>query len=59
MRTFLDTADIDEILQAAKPDVISGVTVPFKVLTQMIEHPLTDAGLARFTQDWERASKRQ
>ena len=34
-------------------------TLPFKVLTQMIEHPLTDAGLARFTQDWERASKQE
>ncbi len=32
-------------------------TVPFKVLTQMIDHPLTSAGLARFTQDWESASK--
>ena len=32
------------------------VTVPFKVLTQMISHPLTDVGLARFTQDWEAAS---
>ena len=34
-------------------------TIPFKVLTQMIEHPLTDAGLARFTEDWERASKQE
>ena len=33
-------------------------TVPFKVLTQMITHPLTDAGLARFTKDWESASNR-
>ena len=32
-------------------------TIPFKVLTQMINHPLTDIGLARFTQDWERAKK--
>ena len=33
-------------------------TIPFQVLTQMMEHPLTDAGLARFTQDWrEPASK--
>ena len=32
-------------------------TVPFKVLTQMIHHPLTDIGLARFTQDWEMAAK--
>ena len=32
-------------------------TIPFKVLTQMIHHPLTDIGLARFTQDWEMAPK--
>lgn len=31
--------------------------IPFKVLTQMIDHPLTTAGLARFTQDWESATK--
>ncbi len=30
-------------------------TVPFKVLTLMTHHPLTDVGLARFTQDWEKA----
>ena len=29
-------------------------TVPFKVLNQMIHHPLTDIGLARFIQDWEK-----
>ena len=32
-------------------------TIPYKVLTQMIDHPLTTAGLARFTQDWESATK--
>ena len=32
-------------------------TIPFKVLTQMMNHPLTDIGLARFTQDWERVKK--
>ena len=32
-------------------------TVPFRVLIQMIQHPLTDIGLARFTQDWERATR--
>ena len=30
-------------------------TIPYKVLTQMIHHPLTDVGVARFTQDWQRA----
>ena len=27
-------------------------TVPFKVLKQMIKHPLTDAGIEKFMQDW-------
>ena len=31
-------------------------TVPFKVIAQMIEHPLTKIGLARFNEDWESAS---
>ena len=31
-------------------------TVPYPVLKQMVQHPLTDAGLARFLEDWERAS---
>ena len=28
-------------------------TVPLKVLTQMIHHPLTDKGIATFRRDWE------
>lgn len=28
-------------------------TVPYKVLTQMIQHPLTDVGIARFASDWQ------
>lgn len=31
-------------------------TVPFKVLMQMTHHPLTDVGIQRFAQDWEKAS---
>jgi len=27
-------------------------TVPYGVLTQMMRHPLTDAGIARFAEDW-------
>jgi transaldolase len=30
-------------------------TVPYKVLMQMVKHPLTDAGVARFLSDWEKA----
>lgn len=30
-------------------------TVPFKVLLQMLHHPLTDIGLSRFLEDWKAA----
>ena len=30
-------------------------TIPYKILLQMVQHPLTDAGLARFQADWEKA----
>ncbi len=32
-------------------------TLPLKVLMQMAHHPLTDVGVARFSQDWKRAVK--
>ncbi|MDF9407611.1 fructose-6-phosphate aldolase [Pelotomaculum isophthalicicum JI] len=28
-------------------------TVPYKVIMQMIKHPLTDAGIKKFLEDWE------
>ncbi|MCL2141012.1 MAG: fructose-6-phosphate aldolase [Dehalococcoidia bacterium] len=31
-------------------------TIPFKVLKQMIKHPLTEDGNARFLSDWQRVS---
>jgi len=33
-------------------------TVPYPVLIQMIRHPLTDVGVARFAQDWQRVASR-
>ena len=30
-------------------------TLPFKVLQQMVHHPLTDKGIAQFKADWEKA----
>jgi transaldolase len=30
-------------------------TVPFKILRQMVHHPLTDAGIVAFHRDWEAA----
>jgi transaldolase len=33
------------------------VTVPFKVLTQLAKHPLTDKGIDLFLKDWEKVPK--
>jgi transaldolase len=30
-------------------------TVPFKVLQQMVHHPLTDKGIVQFKADWQKA----
>ena len=30
-------------------------TVPMKVLRQMVHHPLTDSGIVRFREDWQKA----
>lgn len=32
-------------------------TIPYKVIKQMVKHPLTDAGIERFISDWEQAFK--
>ncbi len=33
-------------------------TIPYSVITQLIKHPLTDIGLAKFLKDWEKVPKR-
>jgi len=32
-------------------------TVPFKVIEQLIRHPLTDIGLQKFLEDWQKVNK--
>ncbi len=32
-------------------------TIPYGVMMQLMKHPLTDAGLKKFLEDWERARK--
>lgn len=32
-------------------------TMPYKVLTQLLKHPLTDIGLERFIADWKKVSR--
>jgi transaldolase len=33
-------------------------TIPFKVMQQMTQHPLTDKGIKIFMDDWAKASKK-
>lgn len=33
-------------------------TVPYKIIMQMIKHPLTDAGIEKFLKDWEAVPKK-
>lgn len=33
------------------------VTMPFKVISQLVKHPLTDVGIERFLKDWEKVKK--
>jgi transaldolase len=44
------------VLQAARmgADV---ATLPFSVIKQLAQHPLTDAGIAKFLSDWEKVPK--
>jgi transaldolase len=44
------------VLQAAKLGAHVG-TMPFSVLTALVKHPLTDSGLKRFLEDWDKAQK--
>lgn len=32
-------------------------TIPFKVIDQLMKHPLTDIGLKKFLEDWEKVNK--
>lgn len=43
-----------DVVDAAKSGA-QIATVPYKVILQMVKHPLTDIGIRRFTEDWNRA----
>ena len=63
---IINAYDLDSEVLAASPSAtratsesaLAGAhiaTVPFKVLQQMVHHPLTDAGIVRFKADWASA----
>jgi transaldolase len=33
-------------------------TVPFKVIAQLVQHPLTEKGIETFLKDWEKVPKK-
>lgn len=45
------------VIQAAKVGCHIA-TIPYKIIIQMIKHPLTDIGIDRFLTDWESVSKK-
>lgn len=46
-----------DVINAAKAGA-DIATVPYKVLQQMIKHPLTDIGVEKFLEDWKKVPKR-
>jgi transaldolase len=68
IRDIIDAADSDTQIVAASarhPVHLTQLakigcdiaTVPFKVLMQMVDHPLTSSGLEKFMKDWESVPK--
>jgi transaldolase len=64
--TIVETYDLEaEVLAASirhprhvTESALAGAhvaTLPFKVLQQMVHHPLTDKGIVQFRADWEKA----
>jgi transaldolase len=51
------TASIRHPLHATQAALAGShiATMPFKVLQQMVHHPLTDKGIVQFRADWEKA----
>lgn len=47
---------VPHVVEAAKAGAHIA-TVPYSVLMQMVRHPLTDIGIARFAEDWKKVSK--
>lgn len=44
------------VIEAAKAGA-HATTIPFNVIEKMLDHPLTDAGLKKFLEDWRKVPK--
>lgn len=59
MKTKIITASIRHPIHVVQAALCGSdiATVPYKVLQQMLQHPLTDIGIERFNADWEKTKK--
>jgi transaldolase len=59
VETEIIVASIRNPLHAVEAAVMCAdiATIPFKVIEQLIKHPLTDVGIKRFLADWEKVEK--
>ncbi len=57
MRAEVLAASIRHPLHATQAALAGAhiATLPFKVLKQMVHHPLTDSGIVQFRADWKKA----
>jgi len=60
MDTEIIVGSIRHPLHAVEAALIGAdiATMPFSVLRKLVRHPLTDAGMAKFLEDWKKVKKR-
>lgn len=56
LKTEIITASVRHPLHVTQAAMLGAhiATVPYKVIEQMISHPLTDSGIEKFLKDWEK-----
>ncbi len=59
-KTEILAASIRSIDHVKEVLLIGGdvVTLPAKILSELVNHPLTDIGLKKFTEDWQKSGKK-
>lgn len=60
VKTEILAASIRSIDHVKEVLLIGGdvVTLPAKILSELVVHPLTDIGLKKFTEDWQKSGKK-
>ena len=60
IKTEVIVASIRNPLHAVEAALLGAdiATMPFKVMSQLVKHPLTDIGIKRFLDDWKKVKER-